>query len=55
MCVFKKNDTECTHESADVYLHFSVNVTSQAFGRVLGCWEFALHMLHILVHILWFI
>ena len=38
--MFKTNGTELVDESADVCLHFSGHVTSQAFERVLSfCWN----------------
>ena len=38
--IFKTNGTELIDESADVCLHFSGHVTSQAFKRVLiFCWN----------------
>ena len=38
--IFKTNEIELIGESADVYLHFSGHVTSQAFERVLSfCWN----------------
>ena len=44
--IFKTNGTELINESADVCLHLSGNVTSQAFERVLSfLLEFALHVL----------
>ena len=52
--IFKTNGTELIDESADVCLHFSGHVTSQAFERASTQFllEFALHVLP-LVHILW--
>ena len=38
--IFKTNGTELIDESADVCLHFSGHVTSQAFEKVLSfCWN----------------
>ena len=38
--IFKTNGTELIDESADVCLHFSGHVTSQAFERVISfCWN----------------
>ena len=38
--IFKTNGTELIDESANVCLHFSGHVTSQAFERVLSvCWN----------------
>ena len=38
--IFKTNGTELIDEAADVCLHFSGHVTSQAFERVLSfCWN----------------
>ena len=44
--ILKTNATELIDESADVCLHFSGHVTSQAFERVISfLLEFALHLL----------
>ena len=47
--IFKTNGTELIDESADICLHFSGHVTSQAFERVhIFCWNSRCMYFHIL-------